>query len=38
MKQPTFNGKELLPLSVMELPTLGTQWLWNECCGIMRAT
>ena len=38
MKQPTFHGRVLLPLSVYERPTSVIYWLWAKSCGIMTAT
>ena len=37
MKKPTYKGKELLPLSVIDAPVTGTLRLWIRYSGIMRA-
>ena len=36
MKQPTFNGRVLLPMSVIEAARTGDPQ-WNVSCGIMTA-
>ena len=37
MKKPTYKGKELLPLSVIDAAVTGTLRLWIRYSGIMRA-
>ena len=33
MKQPTFRGRELLPLSVIEAAAPVILWPWSASCG-----
>lgn len=37
MKKPTYKGKELLPLSVIDAARDGDAQLWIRYSGIMRA-
>ena len=37
MKQPTFHGRVLLPLSVLQRPAPVIRWQWSASCGTMTA-
>ena len=37
MKEPTFYGRVLLPMDVIEAARASTRWHWSVFCGIMTA-
>ena len=38
MKQPTFHGRVLLPLSVFAEAARVIRWQWSASCGTMTVT